>query len=127
MAQSSSHPRRMYSVCMDCLFCKIAAGDIPVQKVLEDDTTLAFTDIHPQAPVHVLIIPRKHITSLAHLSPEDEQLIGHMHALAKKVAEQKGLEKGFRTVVNTGPEGGQTVDHLHLHVLGGRPMHWPPG
>ncbi|MGI8773097.1 MAG: histidine triad nucleotide-binding protein [Acidobacteriaceae bacterium] len=117
----------MYSVSMDCLFCKIAAGSIPVQKVFEDDTVVAFTDIHPQAPVHLLIIPRNHIASLAHLSPEDERLLGHMHALAKQIAEEKGLHNGFRTVMNTGPDGGQTVDHLHLHLLGGRPMHWPPG
>lgn len=117
----------MYSVCMDCLFCKIAAGAIPVQKLFEDDTIMAFADIHPQAPVHVLIIPRKHIDSLAHLSPGDEMLLGRMHAVAKQVAEQQGLHNGFRTVMNTGDGGGQTVPHLHLHLLGGRPMHWPPG
>ena len=87
---------------MDCLFCKIAADAIPVQKVFEDDTIVAFADIHPQAPVHLLIIPRKHIASLAHLSPEDERLLGHMHGLAKKIAEQQGLRNGFRTVMNTG-------------------------
>jgi histidine triad (HIT) family protein len=112
---------------MDCLFCRIAAGEIPVQKLYEDDDAVVFADIHPQAPVHVLLIPRKHIASLAHLGPGDERLLGHLHAVAKKVAEEKGLAKGFRTVMNTGEDGGQTVDHLHLHLLGGRPMHWPPG
>jgi histidine triad (HIT) family protein len=112
---------------MDCLFCKIAAGEIPAQKLYEDDDAVVFADIHPQAPVHVLLIPRKHIASLAHLSPGDERLLGHLHAVAKKIAEERGLSKGFRTVMNTGEEGGQTVDHLHLHLLGGRTMHWPPG
>jgi histidine triad (HIT) family protein len=124
---ATQHASWMYSVSMDCLFCNIAAGSIPVQKVFEDDTSVAFVDIHPQAPVHLLIIPRKHIASLAHLSPEDERLLGHMHGLAKQIAEQQGLQHGFRTVMNTGPDGGQTVGHLHLHLLGGRPMHWPPG
>jgi histidine triad (HIT) family protein len=112
---------------MDCLFCKIAAGSIPTQKVFEDERALAIADINPQAPVHLLIIPRKHIVSLAHLSLEDEALLGHMHGVAREIAAQKGLENGFRTVMNTGPDGGQTVAHLHLHLLGGRAMHWPPG
>ena len=112
---------------MDCLFCKVAAGEIPAQKFYEDADALAFADIHPQAPVHVLLIPRKHIASLAHLTAEDEHLLGHLHAVAKKIAEEKGLTKGFRTVMNTGDDGGQTVAHLHLHLLGGRAMHWPPG
>jgi histidine triad (HIT) family protein len=112
---------------MDCLFCKIASGEIPAQKLYEDDDAVVFADIHPQAPVHVLLIPRKHIASLAHLSAGDERLLGHLHAVAKKIAEEKGLKKGFRTVMNTGEDGGQTVDHMHLHLLGGRSMHWPPG
>jgi histidine triad (HIT) family protein len=111
---------------MDCLFCRIAAGEIPAQKLYEDEDAIAFQDIQPQAPVHVVLIPRKHIASLAHLSPGDERLIGHMHVVAKKLAEEKGLD-GFRTVVNTGNDGGQTIHHLHMHLLGGRPMHWPPG
>jgi histidine triad (HIT) family protein len=112
---------------MDCLFCKIAGGEIPAKRLYEDDDAVVFADLHPQAPVHVLVIPRKHIPSLAHLSLGDEQLIGHLHAVAKKVAEAQGLSNGFRTVMNTGSDGGQTVDHVHLHLLGGRSMHWPPG
>jgi histidine triad (HIT) family protein len=111
---------------MDCLFCRIAAGEIPVQKLYEDDDAVAFADIQPQAPIHLLLIPRKHIASLAHLSAGDERLIGHLHVVAKKLAEEKALD-GFRTVMNTGADGGQTVQHLHMHLLGGRPMHWPPG
>ena len=109
------------------LFEKIVAREIPAKIVFEDDEILAFHDVNPQAPVHVLLIPRKHIASLAHLSSGDERLLGHLHAVAKKIAEEKGLTKGFRTVMNTGEDGGQTVDHMHLHLLGGRTMHWPPG
>ena len=112
---------------MPCLFCQIASGAIPVTRLYENEHVLAFPDLHPQAPVHVLLIPRKHIPSLAHLSPGDERLVGHLHAVAKKIAEEKGLAKGFRTVMNTGEDGGQTIDHVHLHLLGGRAMHWPPG
>ncbi len=112
---------------MDCLFCKIAAGEIPAKKLYEDDTAVAFADIEPQAPVHILMIPRKHIPSLAHLAPGEEQIVGHLHAVANRLALEKGLEKGFRTVMNTGQHGGQTVAHLHLHLLGGRSMGWPPG
>ena len=112
---------------MDCLFCRIAAGEIPATKLYEDDKAVAFADIAPQAPVHVLLIPRKHIQSLAHLEAGDEQIVGHLHALAGKLAEVKGLSKGYRTVMNTGEEGGQTVEHLHLHLIGGRSMRWPPG
>lgn len=111
---------------MDCLFCRIAAGEIPAQKLYEDEDAVAFQDIQPQAPLHVVLIPRKHIQSLAHLSPGDERLIGHLHAVAKRLAEDKGVD-GFRTVMNTGSDGGQTVQHMHLHLLGGRAMHWPPG
>jgi len=109
------------------IFARILRGELPCKKVYEDAFALAFHDIHPQAPVHVLLIPRKHIPSLAHLSPGDERLVGHLHAVAKKIAEEKGLAKGFRTVMNTGEDGGQTIDHVHLHLLGGRAMHWPPG
>ena len=112
---------------MDCLFCKIAAGEIPAEKLYEDDDAVVFADIHPQAPVHVLLIPRKHIASLAHLSPGDERLLGHLHAVAKKIAEEKGLKKGFRTVMNTGERWWTDGRSLHLHLLGGRTMHWPPG
>jgi histidine triad (HIT) family protein len=112
---------------MDCLFCKIAAGIIPVTKLYEDDLCLAFPDINPQAPTHVLLIPKQHITSLAHTSPTDGSLLGQLLAGAAKVAEQAGLVNGYRTVVNTGGDGGQTVGHLHLHILGGRHLGWPPG
>jgi histidine triad (HIT) family protein len=112
---------------MDCLFCKIAAGTIPVTRIYEDDLCLAFPDINPQAPTHILIIPKQHITSLAHATPEDTSILGHLLATAATIATQQNLTNGYRTVINTGPDGGQTVHHLHLHLLGGRPMHWPPG
>ncbi len=112
---------------MPCLFCKIIAGEIPSKTVFEDDLTYAFRDIHPQAPSHVLVVPRKHIASLAESGPEDEVLLGHLHLVAARIAASEGLSDGFRTVINTGPDGGQTVDHLHVHLLGGRYMHWPPG
>ncbi len=111
---------------MDCVFCKIAAGEIPAKRLYEDDHAVAFADLEPQAPVHVLLIPRKHIVSLAHMSPGDEQLIGHLHAVAKSLAEERRLD-GYRTVINTGADGGQTVQHVHLHLLGGRSLKWPPG
>jgi len=112
---------------MSCLFCKIIDGSIPSTRVYEDDRCIAFADIHPQAPVHLLIVPREHIGSLAEATPEHGSLFGHLLSTAKELAQQKGLNNGYRTVINTGNDGGQTVDHLHLHLLGGRPMHWPPG
>jgi len=112
---------------MDCLFCKIAAGTIPVKRLHEDDQILAFPDINPQAPTHVLVIPKKHLASHAHATPEDTAMLGHLLAEAVKIAKSLGLANGYRLVINTGPDGGQTVDHLHVHLLGGRPMHWPPG
>ena len=112
---------------MACLFCKIVAGEIPSKKVFEDDLTYAFRDINPQAPTHILVVPRKHIASLAELEPADRDLIGYLHLVAGRIAKSEGLSKGFRTVINTGPDGGQTVDHLHVHLLGGRAMTWPPG
>jgi histidine triad (HIT) family protein len=112
---------------MPCLFCKIIAGEIPSKTVFEDDLTYAFRDINPQAPSHVLVVPRKHIASLADSGPEDEALLGHLHLVAARIAASEELSDGFRTVINTGPDGGQTVDHLHVHLLGGRSMHWPPG
>ncbi len=112
----------------DCIFCKLAAGTIPSDKVYEDDQTLAFRDLHPQAPTHVLLIPKEHLDSLNDASQSDQALLGHMLRLVPKIANQLGIaESGFRTVINTGGEGGQTVDHLHIHLLGGRPMTWPPG
>ena len=114
---------------MDCIFCKIAAGEIPSKKLYEDDQALAFADLNPQAPVHILIIPRQHIASLAEVgaSEQEKNLVGHLHGIANQLAREQHLGKGYRIVVNIGPEGGQTVSHLHLHLLGGRPMHWPPG
>jgi histidine triad (HIT) family protein len=111
----------------DCLFCKIVAGAIPAKRVYEDDLCLCFADIHPQAPTHLLLISKKHIASLAHAEAGDAPLLEHLLAKAAEVARDAGLAKGYRVVINTGPDGGQTVDHLHLHVLGGRPMGWPPG
>ena len=109
-----------------CLFCRIVAGEIPAQIVDETPDALAFRDITPQAPVHVLVIPRKHVDSLALATNEAD--LGHLMAFAARVAAKEGIaEEGYRTVINTGKEGGQTVDHLHLHVLGGRAMKWPPG
>lgn len=111
-----------------CLFCSIAAGDIPCTEVYADDEFLAFRDIDPKAPTHVLVIPRRHLPSLDHLDPADADLVGRLLVLGADIARGEGVaETGYRFVVNCGREGGQTVDHLHLHVLGGRPMKWPPG
>lgn len=112
---------------MNCLFCKIVSGEIPAKKLYEDDSSIAFADIHPQAPTHFLVIPKQHIASLAQAAATDKNLLGHLTLVATELAAKHNLAKGFRIVVNTGEEGGQTVDHLHLHVLGGRAMHWPPG
>lgn len=112
---------------MSCIFCQIAAGKIPSTAVFEDDLVYAFADIGPQAPVHVLIVPREHIGSLEEADKSRRALLGHLLWAASHVARQKGLGKGYRVVVNTGAEGGQTVEHLHLHLLGGRSMTWPPG
>jgi histidine triad (HIT) family protein len=109
-----------------CLFCKIVSGDIPAKRLYEDDRVLAFPDINPQAPVHILIIPKQHLASHAHATPEDAML-GHLISAAGEIARAKNLANGYRLVINTGPDGGQTVDHLHIHLLGGRPMAWPPG
>lgn len=111
-----------------CLFCKIVAGEIPAAKVYEDDDAIAFRDINPQAPVHVLVIPREHISSLADAADTHEATLGRLLLAAARVARQEGLtESGFRTVVNNGAGAGQSVFHIHLHVLGGRPLTWPPG
>jgi histidine triad (HIT) family protein len=112
---------------MSCLFCKIVDGSIPSSAVYQDEQCYAFADIHPQAPVHVLIAPRKHVVSLADAEEGDKPLLGHLLWVAAEIARAKGLEKGYRVVINSGENGGQTVDHIHVHVLGGRPMHWPPG
>jgi histidine triad (HIT) family protein len=112
----------------DCIFCRIVAGEIPTTKVYEDDQSYAFRDENPQAPNHVLIVPKEHIESLNDIAQGDETLLGHLLRLAPKIANQLGIaERGFRTVINTGEESGQSVWHLHLHVLGGRKLNWPPG
>lgn len=111
-----------------CIFCKIASHEIPAKTVLENDLVLAFHDLNPQAPTHVLVIPKKHIVSISDLSGEDKALVGDVFFAGKEVAEKLGLAAdGYRFVINTGKNGGQSVLHLHLHVLGGRTMQWPPG
>ena len=116
-----------FSVMTDCLFCKIIAGKIPSKKVYEDEKAFAFEDIKPQAPTHVLIIPKKHIVGIDQATEADAELVGYCQLVAAKIAKERKLEQGFRTVYNVGPDAGQTVFHLHLHLLGGRQMHWPPG
>jgi histidine triad (HIT) family protein len=112
----------------DCVFCKIAAGEIPVKAVYEDDEIIAFPDINPQAPVHLLVIPRKHYADVTEATGADSGLIGRLFTTLTRVASEQDLvPEGFRIVVNTGPKGGQTVRHLHFHLLGGRFMGWPPG
>jgi histidine triad (HIT) family protein len=112
---------------MSCLFCKIVEGVIPSTPVYQDDLSYAFADLHPQAPVHILIVPREHISSMVEANQSKRDLLGHLHWAAAQIARDKGLGNGYRIVVNTGDDGGQTVAHLHLHLLGGRQMHWPPG
>jgi histidine triad (HIT) family protein len=110
------------------LFCKIISKKIPAKIIYEDEGVLVFEDINPQAPVHALVVPKKHISTTLDMSNEDDALIGHLFQTAGKIAKEKGIaERGFRLVVNTNPEAGQTVYHIHLHLLGGRHMHWPPG
>ena len=112
----------------DCLFCKIITREIPASIVYEDDRVLAFTDINPQAPTHVLVIPKRHIESLIELAPGDDAIVGELVRRAAAIAKERGISAGgFRTVFNTNRDAGQTVFHVHLHLLGGRPMHWPPG
>jgi len=111
----------------DCLFCKIIAGKIPSKKVYEDERAFVFEDIKPQAPTHVLIIPKKHIVGLKEATNEDAEIIGYLHLVAAKIARERGIENGYRTVFNVGPGSGQSVFHLHLHLLGGRQLGWPPG
>lgn len=112
----------------NCLFCKIAAGEIPSTKVYSDDELYAFRDINPAAPQHILLIPRKHVESVAHLEETDAAVMGRLMVTARKIAQQEGFaEDGFRCVINTGADGGQTVGHLHLHLLAGRHLSWPPG
>ena len=112
----------------DCLFCKIVRGEIPADVVYEDDKLMAFRDINPQAPVHLLVIPRKHIGSLADVTSEDTELLGHIQSVIAKLAHEQGFaQQGFRVVNNCNEDGGQEVAHIHYHVLAGRRMQWPPG
>ncbi len=111
----------------DCLFCKIAARTIPARIVFEDQDVFAFEDINPQAPTHLLICPKKHFESLDHATPEDQAVIGKVAMVAAQLARERKLQSGYRTVMNAGPGAGQTVFHLHMHLLGGRTFHWPPG
>lgn len=110
-----------------CLFCRILSGEIPAKKVYEDDHVFAFEDIQPQAPTHVLVIPKKHFAGLKEAEGEDAELIGRCHLAAAYIARQRNIENGYRTVLNVGPGAGQSVFHLHVHLLGGRTLTWPPG
>ncbi len=112
----------------DCLFCKLIAGEIPADVVYQDDDVFAFKDIAPQAPVHILVIPKEHIATINDANEEHQALLGKMMLTAKKIAKDQGLaENGYRLVINCNEDGGQTVYHLHMHILGGRSMAWPPG
>ncbi|HXY15900.1 MAG TPA: histidine triad nucleotide-binding protein [Terriglobales bacterium] len=111
----------------DCLFCRIIAGEIPSKKVYEDDHIYAFEDINPQAPTHVLVVPKKHVSGLKEAKVEDAELIGRCHLTAANIARQRSIENGYRTVLNVGPHAGQSVFHLHVHLVGGRRLGWPPG
>jgi histidine triad (HIT) family protein len=111
----------------DTIFGKIIRKEIPAEIVYEDDLALAFKDVNPQAPTHILVIPKKAIARLSEATSQDHALMGHLLLSAKRIAEQAGLSNGYRLVINNGDDGGQSVDHLHLHILGGRPMGWPPG
>ena len=111
----------------DCIFCRIIRGEAPTKKVYEDERAFAFEDINPQAPTHVLIIPKKHIVGLKEAQPEDAEIIGYLHLVAAQIARERGIEDGYRTVFNVGPRAGQSVFHVHLHLLGGRSLRWPPG
>lgn len=109
------------------LFERLIAGEIPAKFLHQDDVCVAFADINPQAPTHLLIVPRKPIPRIAEATPEDAATLGHLLLTARKIAAEIGLENGFRIVINNGPDGGETVPHLHVHLLGGRALHWPPG
>jgi histidine triad (HIT) family protein len=111
-----------------CLFCRIVAGEIPSTRVAEDDLAIAFRDISPRAPTHILVVPREHIPSAADLTDDDSAISGHLLALAASIARSEGIaDGGYRVVTNVGTWGGQSVDHLHFHLMGGRPFTWPPG
>ncbi|MBE9506495.1 MAG: histidine triad nucleotide-binding protein [Chloroflexi bacterium] len=110
-----------------CVFCRIVRGESPARIVYQDDDVTAFHDLHPQAPVHLLIVPNRHIVGLAQMEPGDEPLLGKLVAVARQLAEEMGVTEGYRLVVNSGPLAGQSVFHLHVHLLGGRRLGWPPG
>lgn len=112
---------------MDCVFCKIASGEISTTKIYEDDKVVAFNDLEPQAPIHILIIPKEHIESVNDIDSSNSNIVGHIFEVAAKLAKKFNLENGYRIVNNCGSDGGQTVMHLHFHLLGGRPMTWPAG
>lgn len=112
---------------MDCIFCKIANGEIPSNKVYEDDTVLAFYDLEPQAPAHILVIPKMHITSAADVTPENSGVIAHIFEVIAKIAKEQGFNDGFRVTNNCGDSAGQTVKHIHFHLMAGRDFTWPPG
>lgn len=112
----------------NCIFCKIVDGQIPATKVYEDDLSFAFRDINPQAPTHILLIPKRHVVSLNEISEVDRSLMGHLLMVSGQIAKQEKInDNGFRVVINSGSDAGQSVFHIHLHVMGGRPMAWPPG
>ncbi len=119
--------RTIRAMSADCLFCKMASGAIPVPKLHEDEHVFAIRDINPQAPTHVLVIPQAHVASAAELTDADAAMLGRLFAVAAEIARRDGLEDGWRAVTNVGPDAGQSVAHLHVHLLGGRPMSWPPG
>jgi len=125
----ASHPgEEVHVTAESCLFCRIAAGEIPANVVRSEEDVVAFRDINPQAPLHVLVIPRRHIPSVPALEAADGALVGRLFLVARDIAREEGVEEaGYRLVVNVGPAAGQSVPHLHLHVLGGRELDWPPG
>ena len=110
-----------------CLFCRMIKGEVPAKKVFEDDRAFAFDDINPQAPTHILIVPKRHIRGLAEATAQDSETIGYCQVVAAQVARERGIEEGYRTILNVGPGAGQSVFHLHVHLIGGRRMKWPPG
>jgi len=110
-----------------CLFCRIIKGEVPCRKVFEDDRAYAFHDVNPQGPTHVLVVPKRHIRGLQEAKPEDAEVLGYCHVVAARIARERGIEDGYRTVLNVGPGAGQSVFHLHVHLIGGRHLKWPPG
>jgi histidine triad (HIT) family protein len=111
----------------DCLFCRIIRGEMPAKKVYEDEDSYAFEDINPQGPTHVLVVPKRHIRGLKEAKADDAEALGRCQLVAAEIARQRGIEDGYRTVINVGPRAGQSVFHLHVHLIGGRLLHWPPG